>query len=85
MKARHKKAGGGAVYYTGKGSNVEKEADEKHAMKRGGRTKHMGKVSGKKAHHRLDKRARGGRTKGGSEASPMAPGSARAPFSSAAH
>ena len=89
MKARHhgmkKKAGGGEVYYTGKGSNVEKEADEKHAMKRGGRAKHHpGKVTGKKAHHRLDKRARGGRTRGGSEASPMAPGSARHPFSSAA-
>lgn len=81
--AKHKADGGRAEYYEGGGSNVAKEAAEKHQMKRGGRAKHHpGKVSGKKAHHRLDKRARGGRT-GNSTSSPMAPGAARHPFSSA--
>lgn len=89
MKHRHKmskKASGGRTdFYEGGGSNVAKEAEEKHQMKRGGRAKHHpGKVMGAKSHHRLDKRARGGRTKGNSTSSPMAPGSARHPFSSAA-
>ena len=87
MKHRHhaakKHAKGGKVdFYEGGGSNVAKEAEEKHQMKRGGRAKHPGKVHGKKSHHRLDKRARGGRT-GNSTSSPMAPGSARHPYSSA--
>jgi len=128
---KHKKARGGSVYYEGGESNVAKEAAEKEQKKHGGR------VHGKKAHHRLDKRARGGKVKeavhkhehhmhpgeketklahgghikfhhiekrehqskkdreherkgekrmarGGSEAHPMAPESARHPFSSAA-
>jgi len=82
-KPEHHAKGGKVDFYEGGGSNVAKEAEEKHAMKRGGRAKHHpGKVHGKKAHHRLDKRARGGRT-GNSTSSPMAPGSARHPFSSA--
>lgn len=67
-RARHKgKALGGAVY-TGKGSNVEKEAEE---MKRGGKV--MPKMEGMKGKKRMDKRARGGRI-----------GSDRSPYSSAA-
>ena len=80
-----KKASGGRTdYYAGGNSEVAKEAGEKEQMKRGGRAKHPGKVAGGKSHHRLDKRARGGRTKGNSTSSPMAPGSAKHPFSSAA-
>lgn len=94
MKARHKKAKGGSVYYEGGGSNVAKEAAEKRQMKKGGRVhedeaedkklikKEIGKVMGGKAKKRLDKRASGGRC--GSDKSPMAPGSATHPFSSAA-
>lgn len=66
-RARHKKALGGAVY-SGKGSNVEKEAEEK---KRGGKV--MPKMEGAKPKKRMDKRARGGRC-----------GSDKSPFSSAA-
>lgn len=66
-RSRHKKASGGAVYYSGGDSNVAKEAAQK---KRGGKV--MGKVSGKKSKPRLDKRARGGRV-----------GSDKSPFSSA--
>jgi len=73
------KAKGGAVYYTGAGSNVEKEAEEK---KHGGRVHKGEKAHGEKPKHRMDKRARGGRTN--STSSPFAPGSARHPFSSAA-
>lgn len=49
------------VYYSGAGSHVEDEAEETHAMRRGSRTKtkSAGKVHGKKAHHRLDRRRRG--------------------------
>lgn len=66
-RARHKgKALGGAVY-SGKGSNVEKEAEE---MKSGGKV--MPKMDGMKGKKRPDKRARGGRI-----------GSDRSPFSSA--
>ncbi len=84
MKAKHHAKGGRTDFYEGGESPTAKEAMEKHQMKRGGRAKHHpGKVTGKKAHHRLDKRARGGRT-GNSTSSPMAPGSARHPFSSAA-
>lgn len=61
MKHRHKvhrKHGGKArVAYTGAGSNVVKEAEStSDGFKKGG------KVHGKKGKHRLDKRARGGRT-----------------------
>ena len=82
-KAKGKNIGGGA-WYTGSGSNVAKEAQEKNrggavkknkggAVKRayGGRT--MGKPSGAIAAPRLDKRARGGGV-----------GSDTSPFSSAA-
>jgi hypothetical protein len=73
MRARHKKALGGRssepdgeeVTYAGKGSHVEKEAKEKN---RGGKA--VGKMHGGAAKHRLDKRARGGRT--GSDKSPFA-------------
>jgi hypothetical protein len=59
-KEHHKKHGGkvhggehkGEEVYSGKGSHTEEEAEEK---------KHGGKVHGHKGHHRLDKRARGGR------------------------
>lgn len=82
-RARHKKAAGGKVY-EGAGSNVIKEADEKHQMKRGGmvKSREMGKVMGGKGKKRMDRRARGGRI--GSDKSPMAPGAATHPFSSAA-
>src|SRR6185437_5671653 len=76
MKHRHKmmkKARGGEVY-SGAGSNVVKEAEEK---KHGGRVKkEVEKPEGKKAKHRMDKRPRkasGGRV-----------GSDKHPFSSAA-
>ncbi len=81
MKARHKKASGGTVY-AGGGSNVVKEAAETSQKKHGGAVKEIGKIKGAKSKPRLDKRARGGRI--GSDKSPMAPGSARNPFSSAA-
>lgn len=74
-KEHHKrhKASGGEVY-SGKGSNVVKEAEEK---KHGGRVKkEVEKPEGKKAKHRMDKkprRAHGGRV-----------GSDKSPFSSAA-
>lgn len=73
MANRHKvsckKSGGGVApkhdgkkeAYTGKGSHVEKEAEEKA---RGGKAEH--KAEGKKGHKRLDKRARGGGIKHGS-------------------
>lgn len=92
-RARHKKAMGGSVY-SGAGSNVVKETHEKRQMKKGGAVhadaaedkklikKEVGKVCGDKPKKRLDKRASGGRV--GSDKSPMAPGSARHPFSSAA-
>lgn len=113
-----KRAKGGMVY-SGSGSNVVKEAEEKHQRKHGGRVHEEGKMHGHKAKHRLDKKARGGSVKKdekadkkmsakmvhkhekhmhkgeketkfarggrvGSDASPMAPGSARHPFTSAA-
>ena len=73
MRARHKKALGGAssekdgkeVEYNAQGSEVMKEAKEK---KHGGKA--VGKMHGGAAKHRLDKRARGGRT--GSDKSPFA-------------
>lgn len=71
-KARHKmkKAGGGSVY-SGAGSNVMKEAEEK---KFGGKVKKsVEKPNEKKPKKRMDKRARGGKV-----------GSDKAPFSSAA-
>lgn len=70
MANRHtvqKKAKGGGVapkmegkreMYTGKGSNVEKEAEEK---KRGGKV--VAKATGGAAPARLDKKARGGSVK----------------------
>ena len=79
MKHRHKmamkhKAHGGEVVYSGAGSNVVKEAEEK---KHGGRVKkEVEKPEGKKAKHRMDKRPR--RASGGRV------GSDKNPFSSAA-
>lgn len=80
MKARHhaKKHARGGTVYEGAGSEVIKEAEEK---KRGGAVE-MGKAHGKKPKMRMDKRARGGRT--GSDKSPFASESSKAPFSSAA-
>ena len=75
-RSRHKmcKAGGGEVFYTGAGSKVAKEAEEK---KHGGRVKkEVDRPEGKKAKARMDKkprRASGGRV-----------GSDKSPFSSAA-
>ncbi len=93
-RARHCKSSGGSVY-SGAGSKVIKEAAEKkQGMKSGGSVhmdeaedkklikKEIGKAMGDKAPKRLDKRARGGRI--GSDKSPMAPGSAMHPYSSAA-
>lgn len=96
MKSRHKKSGG--AVYSGGGSKVIKEAKEKRQpFKSGGAVhedeaedkvlirKEMGKMMGDKGKARLDKRPRrasGGRV--GSDKSPMAPGSATHPFSSAA-
>lgn len=81
MANRHKsqKAGGGRVYYSGGDSNVAKEAKETQQRRHGGKC--VGKMDGGAAKPRLDKRARGGRI--GADKSPMAPGSARHPFSSA--
>jgi len=79
MANRHKvqrKAGGGKVFYAGGNSNVAKEAFER---KDGGKV--VGKMEGGKPKHRLDKRTRGGKV--GSDKSPMAPGAAHHPFSSA--
>lgn len=70
VHGKHHSIGGGTEVYAGKGSNVVKEAEER---KHGGAAKHHGtKAHGHKGKHRLDKRARGGRT-----------GSNHAPFSSA--
>ncbi len=68
---KHHKAKGGRTVYSGAGSHVVKEAEEK---KHGGHVKHHGKAEGHKAHHRLDRkhRKRGGRV-----------GSNEHPFSSA--
>lgn len=77
-RARHKKAKGGGMYYSGSESNVAKEAAEKKyggkSCKKGGKVKHM-KAEGSKAKSHLGKmkRATGGRTMG----------SDKAPFSSA--
>jgi hypothetical protein len=78
MANRHhvKKAEGGRIAYTGKGSNVVKEEKNKEdSFSRGGakKRKHGGKVEGEMAKPRLDKRARGGRI-----------GADKSPFSSAA-
>ena len=62
-RARHKKAGGGRVFYSGGNSNVAAEAAEK---KHGGKV--VGKAPGGKSKPRMDKRARGGRI-----ATPTAP------------
>lgn len=74
-RARHKKASGGRVYYSGGNSNVAEEAAEK---------KHGGKVTGKapggKSKARMDKRARGGRI-GGSNSSPYSSAHSPAPKS----
>lgn len=69
MAHRHRvhRAKGGRVYYAGGESNVAKEAAER---KHGGKA--MGKHGGHKGHHRLDKRAHGGRV-----------GADKHPFSSA--
>lgn len=69
-KVHHAKGGRthGRMVYAGKESNVVKEAEST-----GGGFKKGGKVHGKHGKHRLDKRARGGRTHSGS------------PFSSAHH
>ncbi len=63
----HKKRGGKVETHEAREHEEEKEAH----MKRGGRAKEH-KVHGHKAHHRLDKRARGGGV-----------GSDKHPFSSA--
>lgn len=81
-RARHKKASGGKVYYEGGESNVAKEAAEKQQKKHGGAVKNLGKIEGGKSRKRADRKASGGMI--GSDKSPMAPGSARHPFSSAA-
>ena len=58
-RARHKKAAGGRVYYSGGASKVADEAAEtKSSFKKGG------KVPGGKSKARMDKRARGGRVGG---------------------
>lgn len=70
-RARHKKKAGGGEVYSGAGSNVIKEAEEK---KFGGKVKKsVEKPNEKKPKKRMDKRARGGRI-----------GSDKNPFSSAA-
>jgi hypothetical protein len=74
-RARHKKASGGASKM-GTDSPMPQRANQSSGYRFGG------KVMGGKSKMRLDKRARGGRI--GSDKSPMAPGSARHPFSSAA-
>lgn len=86
-RARHKKSDGGKVdsdkapteVYAGKGSNVEKEADDDKdggEMKKGGRVKRAKggkvehKVEGEPAKRRLD---RPGRKRGGACGSDMSP------------
>lgn len=74
MKHRHMKKKAGGEVYSGAGSNVIKEAEEK---KHGGRVKkEVEKPEGMKAKARMDKRPR--RASGGRV------GSDRSPFSSAA-
>lgn len=61
--------------YTPKDVSVVKEAeDEKDSFKKGGRMKRAkgGRAEGEKPHHRLDKRASGGRMSGGSPLSSAA-------------
>src|SRR5215470_12619257 len=90
-RKHHKNIGGGA-WYTGKGSNVEKEAEEKNKggpvakKKRGGGIakrayggRSVGKHDGFLAGGRLDKRARGG----GIAKLATGGGADRNPFSSA--
>lgn len=61
--------------YTGKGSNVEHEAEsEKEGFRRGGRKHHDAKAHGGKSKKRADHYARGGRAKGGSPLSSAAGG-----------
>lgn len=73
MANRHKRASGGRTVYTGAGSNVAKEAQERkeggkvtysgagsNVAKEAEEKKDGGKVSGFKCGGRLDKRARGG-------------------------
>lgn len=73
-RARHKKAKGGGMYYSGSESNVAKEAAEKKyggkSCKKGGKVKHM-KAEGSKAKSHLGKmkRATGGRV--GADKSPL--------------
>ena len=55
---KHHKKHGGRLVYAGAGSNVSKEAESSEH----GHFKKGGKVHGHKGKHRLDKRARGGRT-----------------------
>lgn len=77
-RARHKGKAMGGVAYDAKGSNVLKEV----AKKAGGGAVDCMKIGGRMPKKRMDKRARGGRI--GSDKSPMAPGAAMHPFSSAA-
>lgn len=73
MRHKMKKAQGGNVWYNAKGSEVEKEAEEK---KSGGRVKKdVEKMEGKKSKARMDKRPR---KAGGGKV-----GSDKMPFSSA--
>lgn len=74
MAHRHKvhehhkhKARGGRTVYEGGGSKTAHEAEDDNAHKRGGKVTHM---HGHKGKHRIDKRARGGRT-GGSDTHPF--------------
>lgn len=67
MANRHKFKRGGRTVYAGASSNVAKEAESDSSHKRGGKVTHM---SGHKGKHRIDKRARGGRT-GGSDTHPF--------------
>ena len=73
-RARHKKASGGRVFYSGGNSNVAAEAAEK---KSGGKV--VGNAPGGKSKHRMDKRARGGRI--GSDKSPFSSASSPSPKS----
>lgn len=70
---KHHKKHGGEVY-SGKGSHVVEEAEErKHGGRVHGKHHEEHKAHGHKGHHRLDKRARGGRIGGDMKHSPFTP------------
>ena len=65
-RLKRAKKGGKINEYNAQGSPEVAEAkDEKEGFKKGGAKKHKdgGHAEGKKAHHRLDKKKRGGATK----------------------